>query len=147
MAESPTNTQVLAERPDVETFIEKNEANLVLSDYVARALAQVKRDIRDRKGIKWSQVYSSAASDYFENTDGEALNRDRLHNAIILMTVAYVFKDYMIAVDSNYNGLYLEYRADYDRAIDEMKLDVDWDESGGINECEENNTTQVFLCR
>jgi hypothetical protein len=147
MAESPTSEQVRAERPDIQNYIDGNDANLDIDDYIARALAQVKRDIEDKKGIKWSMVYNGTTLDYFLDEDDEAHNKDRLHNAIVLLAAAYVFKDYAITRtdDGVWNSMYLSYRSDYDRAIEEMKLSVDWDESGAISEGEEENTTQVFL--
>ena len=149
MAESPTSEQVKTERPDIQTYIDDNQANLSFDDYIAKALAQVKRDIRDVKGIKWSMVYDEDSLDYFTNTDDEAINKDRLHNVIILLTVAYAFKDYAInrTDEGVWNSVYLAYRADYDRAIEEMKIDVDWDESGEITEGEEEQSTQVSLGR
>ena len=147
MAEKPTTEHVKEERADIETYIIKGDSNLTLSDYIDKSLAQVKRDVRDVKGIKWSMVYDSTAEDYFENTDGEAINKDRLHNAIILLTVAYVFKNYSTnrSDDSTWNLMFQQYMTDYDRAIEEMKIDVDWNESGAITECEENQTTQTFM--
>ena len=149
MAESPTIEQVKAERTDIQTYVDDNEASLTLDDYIAKALAQVKRDLRDVKGIKWNMVYDSVTADYFLNTDDEAINKDRLHNAIILLTVAYVFKDYSInrQDDGMWNSMFVQYRADYDRAIAEMVIDVDWDESGEVSEGEEYNTTQTFIGR
>jgi hypothetical protein len=149
MAESPTRDQILVERPDVQEYVEDNRANLDIDDYIAKALAQVKRDIQDVKGIKWSRIYDATNLIYFLDEDGEAHNKDRVHNLIILLTVAYIFKDYAISRqdDGMWNSMYMGYRADYDRAMDEVKLSVDWDDSGAITECEEEQTTQVFLGR
>jgi hypothetical protein len=149
MAESPTRDQILLERPDIESKIDDNAANLDIDDYISKALAQVKRDIEDVKGIKWAKIYSTTDADYLTDYDGEAHNKDRVHNLIILMTVAYVFKDYAINMTDEgvWNSLYMAYKADYDRALDEVKLSVDWDESGSISECEEEQTTQVFMPR
>jgi hypothetical protein len=154
MAESPTREQVLIERSDVETYIENNEANLSLDDYISKSLAQVKRDIEDVKGIKWARIYNSADDaptypDYFLDVDDEAHNKDRVHNLIILLTVAYVFKDYAInrTDDAVWSSMYMAYRGDYDRSLDEVKLSVDWNDSGVITEDEEEQTTQNFMVR
>jgi len=154
MAESPTREQVLIERPDIAKYIEGNEANLDLDDYIAKALAQVKRDVEDVKGIKWARIYNSADDaptypDYFLDADDEAHNKDRVHNLIILLTVAYSFKDYAISMtdEAVWNSMYLGYKSDYDRALDEVKLSVDWNDSGAITEDEEKQTTQNFMVR
>ena len=149
MAESPTSAQVTTERPDIQNYIDSNLASLDIDDYIAKALAQVKRDIEDVKGIKWSMIYNETTSDYFLNTDDEAHNKDRIHNVIILLTVAYVFKDYAVTMtdEGTWNSLYINYREDYDRAVKEMKIDVDWNESGEIAEDEELQTTQTFMGR
>ena len=149
MAESPTRDQVLIERSDVETYVEDNPANLSLDDYIAKSLAQVKRDVEDVKGIKWSRIYDTANSIYFKDVDDEAHNKDRVHNLIILLTVAYVFKDYAInrTDEGVWNSMYMSYRGDYDRSLDEVKLSVDWNDSGAITEDEEEQTTQVFMGR
>jgi hypothetical protein len=154
MAESPTREQVLIERPDVDTYVEGNGANLTLDDYVAKALAQVKRDVEDVKGIKWSRLYNSADDaptypDYFLDADDEAHNKDRIHNLIILLTVAKVFEDYAINrnEDGIINSAYTAYMTRYDRSLDEVKLSVDWNDSGAITEDEEEQTTQIFIGR
>lgn len=149
MAESPTREQVLIERPDVEDYIVDNPANLGIDDYISKALAQVKRDVEDVKGIKWPRIYDTANSIYFKDVDDEAHNKDRVHNLIILLTVAYVFKDYAInrTDDAVWNSMYMAYRGDYDRSLDEVKLSVDWNDSGAITEDEEEQTTQVFMSR
>lgn len=149
MAESPTRDQVLIERPDVEEYIVDNPANLDLDDYIGKALAQVKRDVEDVKGIKWSRIYDTTNLLYFLDVDDEAHNKDRVHNLIILLTVAYVFKDYAInrTDEGVWNSMYMSYRGDYDRSLDEVKLSVDWNDSGEITEDEEDQTTQVFQGR
>ena len=149
MAESPTSAQVLVERPDLQSFIDGNEANLTIDDYIAKALAQVKRDIEDVKGIKWSRIYNSVTSDYFLDEDDIAHNQDRMINIVTILTVAYVFKDYAIRRDDTgaWNSMYLAFREDYDKAVQDVKLSVDWDDSGAIVEGEEDNTTQPFLGR
>lgn len=149
MAESPTREQVLIERSDLETYIEDNPANLDVDDYISKALAQVKRDIEDVKGIKWSRIYNLTDDVYFLDFDDEAHNEDRVLNLVILLTVAYVFKDYAInrTDDAVWNSMYMAYRGDYDRALEEVKLSVDWNDSGAITEDEEEQTTQVFMRR
>jgi len=149
MAESPTREQVLIERPDLETYIQDNDANLDIDDYVSKALAQVKRDVEDVKGIKWSRVYDTTNSIYFLDADDEAHNKDRIHNLIILLTVAKAFEDFAINRndDGIINSTYQAYMTRYDRALDEVKLSVDWDDSGEISEGEEEQTTQVFMGR
>lgn len=149
MAEKPTTEQLKIERPDIQVYVEGNTANLSLDDYISKALAQVKRDVHDIKGIKWSMVYDLTTNEYFKNTDGDEQNEDRLHNVIILRTVADVFKDYAInrSAEGVWNSMYIAYRADYDLAIEQMKLSVDRDETGTITEDEDNTTTQVFQRR
>ena len=149
MAESPTRQQVLIERPDLETYIEGNGANLDMDDYISKALAQVKRDVEDVKGIKWSRLYSVDNGAYFLDVDGEAHNEDRIHNLIILLTVAKTFEDYAINRndDGIINSVYTAYMTRYDRSLDEVKLSVDWNDSGAITEDEEEQTTQVFMGR
>ena len=149
MAESPTREQVLVERPDIESFIERNDANLDIYDYISKALAQVKRDVEDVKGIKWSRVYDTTNLIYFLDADDEAHNQDRIHNLIILLTVAKAFEDFAINRndDGIINSVYQAYMTRYDRSLDEVKLSVDWDDSGAISECEEEETTQVFMRR
>jgi hypothetical protein len=146
MAETPTRDQVLIERHDIESTIAQNDANLDLDDYISKALAHVKRDLREVKGIKWDMVYDSTNSQYFENTDGDANNDDTIKHMITLVAISFAFKDLSIRVeDSNFWDLYINYREDYDRALNQAKLDIDWNESGGITEDEDGQTTQVFF--
>lgn len=149
MAESPTRDQVLIERSDIEDYVKNNKANLTIDDFIAKSLAQVKRDVQDVKGIKWSRIYNETDQIYFLDFDDEAHNKDRVHNLIILLTVAYVFKDYAVnrTDEAVWNSMYMAYRGDYDRALDEVKLSVDWNDSGAITEDEEEQTTQVFMGR
>jgi hypothetical protein len=93
-------------------------------------------------------LYDVANDEYFKNTDDEAKNEDRLHNAIVLLAVGYIFKDYSIKVaEGNWFDLWLAYRADYDRAVNEMQLSIDRDESGEITDDEERESTQTYLTR
>lgn len=144
MAETPTPTYVIEIRPDIESRL---SSKLSLADYLAKALAQVKRDVEDKKGIKWSQVYDSANTAYFDNADSTGRNDDRLKHAIALQTISLIFKDYSInsGDEGKWWGLYEAYRVDYENLIDTMVLDVDLDESGAIDDGEESQTQQVFL--
>lgn len=148
MAESPTIEQVKIERPDVQKLVDDNEANLSIDDYIAKALAEVKRMIEDVKGIRWSMVYNETDDRYFLNADGEAQNKDRIENIIILLTISKIFQDYSNGVvDSRWWDLHLAYQDRYDKSVKDMKISVDWDESGEIVDGEDEQTTQRFMGR
>lgn len=146
MAESPTREEILEKRPDLESVMEDNDANLDIDDYISRALTDVKRDLREIKGIKWDMVYDSDEDDYFTDTDGDENNRDSIINMIIMKTISEVFKDFATAVeDSRWWDLHIAYRQDYEESIRQAKLDIDRDESGEITDDEENQDTQNFF--
>ena len=145
MAATPTDAQVLGIRVDLETYLVDTAT---ISDYSARALAQLKRDLEDTRGIKWAQVYVEPS--YLDNTDNTGTNDDRCKYMIALLAVAYVFEDYAIMTEgtgTHWWDLYLAYRSDYDTTMKRAKLDVDIDDSGTIEEGEEGRSAQAFMVR
>ena len=140
MAELPSNQQIKDVRPDVLEFVGKDST---LKDYAERALAYVKRDLEDVRGIEWSQIYNQEIPivDYLTPR-----NTDKMNHAIALRAVALVFHDYAVSASdgAQWWDLGNSFRADYDTFLDRAKLDIDLDESGTIEEGEELQTPARF---
>ena len=146
MAENPTSAEILKLRRDLQDYVTAIGNGSTIDLYADEANAQIKRDLRDSHGIEWSQVYDDP--DYLLDSDGRANNDDRIKNMIAMLAIAYVFRDYSIAVsDSQWFDLYLFYRDEYKTALAQAKLDVDSNDDGTISEGEEQQTTQSFTVR
>ena len=145
MAETPTHSEVVNEAAHIEKYV---PTEVEMLEFVTRALADVKRYLRNNRGINWSQVYDSASGDYFEDTDGNANNKDQLLKAIRLSTVSIIYKDNaQESQDSIWWDMYKEYRAEAEILLDNAKLDVDSNDDGEISDGEENATRQKFFGR
>lgn len=145
MAETPTTSAVIAERPSIG---DKVPDGSTLAAFINRALADVKRFVRNVRGVEWSTIYDATAGEYLKDTDGNANNQDQLEKAITLMAIGLVYKEYSQTVnDSQWWDLYIAYREDAETLLKEAKLDIDRDESGAIDAGEEKAATQTFLSR
>lgn len=143
MAEKPTYSEMTRECAVVEQFVSDE---VTMTECIDRGLAHVKRHLLNSRGIKWSHVYDSSTSDYFLDSDGIANNKDNLHKAIRVMTIALIYRDNaQDTTDSAWWGLYQAYRGEAEALLDTAKLDIDEDEDGGIDADEESLTGQVFV--
>lgn len=138
MAATPTASEIAALRSNLPF-----PAGKTADSYIALAFAQLKRDLEDRRGIEWAQVYVNDA--YL----GDGRNEDRCKHLMSLLTIALTYQDYAIETSTggNWWELYLAYRADYDEALKTAKLDVDTDGDGAIDTDESARSGQTFLRR
>ena len=148
MAESnavPTTAEVTALRGDIANYIVDAKT---LGDYTAMALAQFKRDMMNKRAIKWTWVFDRTNDQYFLNSDSESWNDDNCINMIALLTVANIFTDYTISnTDSQWMELSEYYESRYDDALKIAKLDLDTSEDGTIDEGEEGRSGQAFFVK
>ena len=145
MAESPTYQEVIKECAQIEQYV---PVESTMAIYIDRALDDIKRHLLTSRGIKWSMVYSSDDGDYLADTDGVENNKDQLHKAIRLMTVAIIYKDNAQESDNSiWWDLYKEYRVEAEKTIDTAKLDVDTSGDGSIDSTEEGTSSQSFFSR
>ena len=145
MAESPTYLEVIKECAQIEQYIAEE---VVMLDYITSALADVKRYLRNIRGIEWATVYNSDTEDYFKDTEDNENNKDQLLKAIRLMTIAIIYKDNaQEATESIWWDLYKEYREEAEQLIYTAKFDIDSDSSGGITSDEESLISQSFFRR
>lgn len=143
--ETPTYADVVKECSTIEEYLAGQTS---LSDYSYQALADVKRYLRNQRGIEWSTVYDATNDIYFVDTEGNANNKDNLIKAISLMTVALIFKaNAQEATDSMWWDLHKEYKGEALKLLDTAKLDIDYSEDGTISDNEEEATSQVFFKR
>ena len=145
MAETPTYFEVIKECAQIEQYIAEE---VVMLDYITSALADVKRYLRNIRGIEWATVYNSDTEDYFKDTEDNENNKDQLLKAIRLMTIAIIYKDNaQEATESIWWDLYKEYREEAEQLIYTAKFDIDSDSSGGITSDEESLISQSFFRR
>lgn len=141
MAEIPTEAEILAERASINDYLPDG---VPLSDFIDKALLYVKRYLRNVRGIEWSTVF--VGTDYLTDSDGNANNQDQLIHAITLTTISLVYKEYSQTVnESQWWDLYMAYRDECETLLNQAKLDIDIDESGGIDSLEEKVRTQTFF--
>lgn len=143
MAEKPTEAAVLLLRADLKSFIDSIERQS-LDNFIDLALAQLKRDLEDKKGLEWNKLYDSDSAAYLSTR-----NQDKLQHMIGLLTISLVFRDYGTAREGGVSGwldLADRFKADYDDALTNARLDIDEDEDGAIDtDTEEMLSSQGFF--
>lgn len=140
----PSDAQILAYRSDLATYL---PGGGTLQGEAATALEEVKRYLEDKRGILWRTVYDLTNDLYFVDPEGVERNQDRIQKAIILFTVAGLFKDYSVLHGGSWWELYLAHRSDAEETLKDARLDVDLDESGAIDDGETAILSQVFMTR
>jgi len=142
---TPTEAEVTARRGDINNYLVDDK---IVADYTAVALAQFKRDLFNKRAIKWSWIFDTTNDLYYLNTAAETWNDDNCINMIALLTVAYVFADYAISnKESQWMELSTYYRAEYDDELKIAKLDVDTSGDGAITDNEEGRSGQAFFVK
>jgi hypothetical protein len=145
----PTTAEVQAIRGDVENYL---TGTYTLADYTAAALAQFKLDCEDKRGFKFSQVFSTTDDAYLVDTSSDTRNLRKIRQDLLCyLTVSKVFRDYAIATaeetDSRWWDLSNEYESRYEDRLKIARLDIDVDEDGSISEGEEQTSGQKFMVR
>lgn len=143
----PTDAEIKAIRNDIDStdFI---VAPKTLQSYALSALAQFKLDLEDKRGIKFTQVFDTTNDKYFEDTDGNTRNDDKIAGELLPnLAISKVFRDFAISTSDNERwwALANEYEARYDDRLKIAKFDVDLDEDGSIDEDEERTSSQTFF--
>jgi len=142
----PTEAELLQIRSDLASYLPTGKT---LTNYMAYALAEVKRALEDQRGVTWPQVFNSTADAYLVGDDGIARNADRIKQAVKAFTAALLFRDY--AIDSKDDGkwwaIYQEFWGMGMALVKDSRLDIDTDESGVIDESEEHQIGQAFLVK
>ena len=143
MAETPTAADIITARASISDYLLEGVS---LDDFIAIALADVKRYMRNIRGIEWIQV--SDGTDYYPDASGDANNDDQLKKAITLTAISLVYKEYSQTVnESQWWDLYLAYKDEAETLLQTAKLDVDQNKDGVINADEEQTKTQTFMAR
>ncbi|OQY16382.1 MAG: hypothetical protein B6I36_10325 [Desulfobacteraceae bacterium 4572_35.1] len=141
----PTSDELLAYRTDLSNYLASGQS---LDNVMATALLEVKRYLEDKRNVMWAMVFDTIGDAYWDNEDSTGRNKDRIQKAIILYTIAIIFRDYSITVgDGAWWELYLSYRADAENTLKDARLDVDRDESGDISNSEAETLGQSFMIR
>ena len=141
----PTEQEVLDIRHDLLEYLADDD----LDTLSTRALAKVKIDLEDQRGVLWSQVWDTTNSKYFVGYDENTRNDDKIPRMIAYLAVSMTFRDYSIqnADEDNWWGLAEYYMEQYEKMMLQAKLDVDSDDDGSISEDEDAQTGQVFMHR
>lgn len=141
MAALPTKDELLQVRSDLTEKLD-NDGALTLEDWMEKALAQVKRDLKNIRAIKWAMVYDSETDDYFVDEDDAANNKDQIHQMIMLLTVSLIYSDYSIdfSDEGKWYAISQDYKQQYVDLMTKAKIEVDWNESGSIDDSEEEQS-------
>jgi hypothetical protein len=138
----PTDTELTAKRPDIESFL--TDPNTTLQTFAGEALGYLKRDLENKRGVTWSRVFVGSA--YLDNSEGTGRNESNLVHCLILRTLALILEAYGIKnTDGQWMDLANYYRSEYDELLSVARLDIDIDDSGTISEDEERRSGQTFL--
>lgn len=142
---TPTDAEIKAIRVDVSDYLTNSKT---IANYASSALAQFKLDLEDKRGIKFTQVFDTTNDKYFEDTDGNTRNDDKIAGELLPnLAISKIFRDYAISTDDGERwwALANEYEARYDDRLKIAKFDVDLDEDGSIEESEERTSSQTFF--
>lgn len=141
--ETPNYSDIVQECATIEQYITDDVS---MQAHINYALAEVKRYLRNMRGVEWSTVYDVANEEYFKDTDDNENNKDNILKAIRLMTIALIYKaNAQEARESIWWDLYKEYLIEANTLMDNAKLDIDFNKSGEIEDAEEEYSGQVFF--
>lgn len=140
----PDPDDIMFVRADLD---DKLPDNMTIEQWMGEALLQVKRDLEDKRAIKWAQVYDEANDAYYDNEDATGRNEDRIQMMIKLSTVSSVFEQYANTrgEDSQWWQFFESYQAKYIDLLTHARLDFDVDQDGEVDK--EGVLGQASFCK